>query len=389
MKIGLFSFDGPMYKDCNGIYCNTTITDQMLERYFEVVDKLIVVIRTYNLSESYIEAGLHKVEMKNCEVLELPTFNSIRGYFIDRARYSALIDEQVEQADLIFARIPSVTSDIVIKSAIKKNKSYLVEVGGCAWDAYWNHGYLGKIIAPIMYFREKSSVKYASYATYVTDRWLQIRYPTKGDYAVASNVYLPEHLEEVIDRRIHGIKKLSKKSKIVIGTAAAVDVRYKGQESIIKAMSIMVRKGYDLHYEMIGVGDFKYLSSVAKKYKVEDRVIHKGILVKKEVFKWLDDIDIYAQPSKQEGLPRALIEAMSRGLPSIGSNVAGIPELLPEEVVFNKGDVEGICKVLGSLIEGDLANYANLNYIKSKKFNLLSLQKVRSELFFKYLRSLK
>jgi glycosyltransferase involved in cell wall biosynthesis len=88
-------------------------------------------------------------------------------------------------------------------------------------------------------------------------------------------------------------------------------------------------------------------------------------------------------------LPRALIEAMSRGLPSIGSNVAGIPELLPEEVVFNKGDVEGICKVLGSLIEGDLANYANLNYIKSKKFNLLSLQKVRSELFFKYLRSLK
>jgi glycosyltransferase involved in cell wall biosynthesis len=389
MKIGLFSFDGPMYKDCNGIYCNTTITDQMLERYFEVVDKLIVVIRTHNLNESYTEAGLHKVEMKNCEVLELPNFSSIKGYFLDRALYSKVIDAQVERADLIFARIPSVTSDIVIKSAIKKNKRYLVEVGGCAWDAYWNHGYLGKIIAPIMYFRERSSVKYASHATYVTDQWLQNRYPTNGSSAVASNVYLPEHVEEVIERRIDSIKKISKKSKIVIGTAAAVDVRYKGQESIIKAMSIMVRKGYNLHYEMIGVGDFKYLSSVAKKYDVEDRVVHKGILVKKDVFKWLDNIDIYAQPSKQEGLPRALIEAMSRGLPSIGSNVAGIPELLSEEVVFTKGDVPGICNVLDTLIGGDLERYANLNYIKSKKFNLLSLQKVRSEFFFKYLKSLR
>jgi len=389
MKIGVFSFDGPMYKDCNGIYCNTTITDQMFERYFEVVDKLIVVIRTYNLNESYTEAGLHKVEMNNCEVLELPTFSSIKGYLFDKARFSELIDTQVERADLVFARIPSITSDIVTKSAIKKNKSYLVEVGGCAWDAYWNHGFLGKLIAPLMYFREKNAVGHASYATYVTDRWLQNRYPTKGVSAIASNVYLPEHSEEVIRRRINCVKKITKKTKIVIGTAAAVDVRYKGQESIIKAMSIMIRKGYDLHYEMIGVGDFKYLSSIAKKFNIEDRVTHKGILVKKDVFKWLDDIDIYAQPSKQEGLPRALIEAMSRGLPSIGSDVAGIPELLPEEVIFKKGNVSGICNALSDLIGGDLVKHVNNNYMKSKKFNISSLQKVRKDFFVEYMNSLK
>ena len=49
--IGLFSFDGPMYRDCNGVYCNTTITSEMFSRYFHVVDKLIVVIRTLHLDQ--------------------------------------------------------------------------------------------------------------------------------------------------------------------------------------------------------------------------------------------------------------------------------------------------------------------------------------------------
>ena len=37
---GLFTFDAPLYCDCNGVYCNTTVTNEMLNRFFIVVDKL-------------------------------------------------------------------------------------------------------------------------------------------------------------------------------------------------------------------------------------------------------------------------------------------------------------------------------------------------------------
>ena len=56
------------------------------------------------------------------------------------------------------------------------------------------------------------------------------------------------------------------------------------------------------------------------------------------VLNWLDDIDIYVQPSFQEGLPRALVEAMSGGRPAFASTTGGIPELLPADCLHCPGD---------------------------------------------------
>ena len=53
---------------------------------------------------------------------------------------------------------------------------------------------------------------------------------------------------------------------------------------------------------------------------------------------WLDEIDLYLQPSFQESLGRALIEAMSRACPAIGSTIGGIPDLLAPECLHRPGD---------------------------------------------------
>ncbi|QHT48024.1 glycosyltransferase family 4 protein [Bacillus sp. SB49] len=382
--IGLFSFDGPMYRDSNGVYCNTTITSEMLSRYFHVVDELILVIRTFHLDKTYKEANLNKVDLKGIKIIEIPNINSFKGMLFDKKEYKRQIETQVDKADMIFARMPSVISDITIDLARQKKKKYMVEVGGCAWDAFWNHGIKGKLVAPLMFYNEYIGVKNASYATYVTEKWLQQRYPCKRPNIPASNVYLNPLDDNVYKQRMIKLRKRNFKDPIIIGTTAAIDVRYKGQEYIIKAISKLNKQGYNFEYELVGGGNKSRLKKIAKNLGVEDKVRFKGVLLNKDVISWLDSIDIYAQPSKQEGLPRAMIEALSRACPAIGSTTAGIPELIQEDMVFRKGDTNDICKILKRISYMNLEWIASRNFNKAKEFELIKLDSNRKKIYEAY-----
>lgn len=41
---GIFCHDLPIYKDIDGNYCSTTLTDSLFLRYFNVVDELVIAI---------------------------------------------------------------------------------------------------------------------------------------------------------------------------------------------------------------------------------------------------------------------------------------------------------------------------------------------------------
>ena len=97
---------------------------------------------------------------------------------------------------------------------------------------------------------------------------------------------------------------------------------------------------------MIGTGDKTRLEKIAKEFGVLNKVKFVGVLKQDKVFDWMDKLDIYIQPSDQEGLPRALIESMSRACPAIGSTTAGIPELLHKEAIFTRKKVDELVEVL-------------------------------------------
>ena len=373
-----------MYCDSNGVYCNTTITNEMLNRYFVVVDKLYLMMRTIHLPETFEERRLKRLELgNNIEVVEMPNLNTPKN-FLRRGRYSRLIAEWVSKSDMIFLRIPSIISNMVANECVKQGKLYLAEVGGCAWDSYWNHGLQGKIVAPSMYFGQKRTVREAAFASYVTERWLQHRYPTDGESIVASNVYLNHFDEANIERRINDYRK-SVPYHYRLGTIASVDVRYKGQEFVIRAMGRLKEKGIVVDYDLVGAGDPTFLRTLAERCGVAEQVHFLGVKLHDDIWAWLDTIDIYAQPSKQEGLSRAVIEAMNRGCMAIGSDVAGIPELLEPDMVFRRDDVGQICEVIERLTnEKDHERRIRRNFQKSHEFEISILDKRRNELFRRY-----
>lgn len=382
MVTGIFCHYLPIYKDINGVYCSTTLTDAMFDRYFSVVDKLLVATRVYPIDTTFSEMHQEKIDLTNIEIVEFPNLSDPKVMLTSARKEKAKLTEAIKKADLIFVRggvIANWGADI----ARKLNKPYLDEVAGCAWDEYWNYSGIGKLLAPYMEIKAKSSVRKADYAVYVTEQWLQNRYPTKGISTHASNVILSNIDENALAARLEKIASLRKERQIVLGTTGGVGNKAKGQQFVIEAMQ-RLRNRYDFRYELVGSGDNSYLKGKAKQAGLGDKVVFKGQLTHEEVLFWLDSIDIYIQPSMQEGLPRSLIEAMSRACPAIGSTTAGIPELLETECIFRRGNTDALCKVLDSFMISDWLKYANRNFEKSKEFEIRTLTERRNILFRQY-----
>lgn len=382
---GLFCFDGPLYKDKNGYYCSTTLTDEMFERYFHVVEKLYIVTRCFETDKTYVELNMKPLTLNNIQIIEAENLVSPKGLLFERKKFIKKIKSLVNKSDLIFARMPSIISNSILEIARRINKLYLVEVGGCAWDSYWNHSIFGRIVAPLMFYWERKYVMNAAFATYVTKQFLQSRYPNTGVNINCSNVYLQSSDERNLKERINKID-LCRSNETVIGqTVASVDVRYKGEHLIVKAMSKLKQDGIIVKYKIVGPGKGDYIIKQARKYGVENQIEFLGAMKKEEIFEWLKSIDIYVQPSKQEGLPRSVIEAMSVGVPCLGSNIAGIPELLDKECLFNPNKNSTIVEAIKRLLNRDtLKKQASINFKRAKEYNIEDIESKRKEIFLKY-----
>lgn len=297
--------------------------------------------------------------------------------------YTKRMKETMKLCDLVVGRFESFAACHAYDVAKRLGKPFFGEVMSDPWDGLWNHGVMGKIVAPYSFFKTRQALAGSDYGLYVTSSFLQKRYPCKRPTVAASNVYIEDSSDEVLNKRIDRITNMDSKS-ITLMTTGATYVRYKGQEYVIKAIPELNKIGIKVTYYVVGEGSQEFLRSIAKKYGVEDQVIFTGRMPLADVLKKLDEIDIYVQPSLQEGLPRAVIEAMSRGCPCIGARTAGIPELIQPECVFNRKSPAAIADIIVDILDkGKLIEYAKQNFINSKNF-LNDVLNQRREEYFAY-----
>src|SRR5690606_14154307 len=206
------------------------------------------------------------------------------------------------------------------------------------------------LYAPISYIKTKRTVRKSKYTIYVTKKYLQERYPSFGEQENISNVEISPTKQEVLEKRLKVTKNF--KNKLRIGTIANIDIKYKGVHIAIDAMKIIKDKGYDFEYHILGNGNKNHYSKQIKNHDLEKHIIFAGSLSsREEVNNWLDQIDIYVQPSLTEGLPRAVIEAMNRGCPCVCTNVGGIPELISEEYLVYKNNPKQLATQIIKLIK--------------------------------------
>lgn len=104
----------------------------------------------------------------------------------------------------------------------------------------------------------------------------------------------------------------------------------KGHRFLIDAVAQLKQKYSDLHLVILGSGDqHDALLDQASKVGISHAVHLVGH--REDVERALAGMDCFVLPSLNEGMGRALLEAMAAGLPVIASRVGGIPALIDDE----------------------------------------------------------
>ncbi len=350
-----------------------------LSRYKSVGEDFVITnpINVVSLSKS------DEISEKNVNYIAIRKINTLKDLLCSNRKNRDIVTEAIKGCDLIIAHVPSFNGELVANIGHKLGKKVVCVVMACPWDAYWNYNFKGKLIAPLRYFSLRNLAKNTKFLIYVTKTFLQRRYPSKGVSIACSNVQIKTGDDIVLKRRIYRIEEIEKiKNPVLkIATIAAIDVPFKGQKYVIDALSKLKKLGRKYNYYLIGGGDDTFLKKYATEKGISDQIFFEGVIPHSSIPLYLDSVDIYIQPSKQEGLPRSVIEAMSRGCLCLGSNIAGIPELLHKDYLFKKGRSNEITKLLLNVTAEKLRQCAMDNFNKAKEYDQSILDKNRVDFF--------
>jgi glycosyltransferase involved in cell wall biosynthesis len=109
--------------------------------------------------------------------------------------------------------------------------------------------------------------------------------------------------------------------------------RQKDHATLVAALGMLARAGQQFTAEIIGDGPlYEAVRDLAGRQGVSERVVFRGTLPHDAVLRAYAQADVFALPSRFEGCPNVVLEAMAYGLPVIATAVGGVPELVEHEV---------------------------------------------------------
>jgi len=128
----------------------------------------------------------------------------------------------------------------------------------------------------------------------------------------------------------------------------------KGVYELVKAFAQIAKRHPDLKLVLGGVGEADAVRELARQLGVSERVELPGWLGPESKSAALATSTIFLLPSYHEGMPMALLEAMSWGVPVIATPVGGIPQIVTHEVnglLIPPADVAALTTAIERLLQ--------------------------------------
>lgn len=336
------------------VWSQTGMARTFWERYLEVFDRVRIVARATRVEQ--VPEGWLPVNGENILFHALPDYCGPWQYCSRYPVIRTAVRSAIPKRGAVILRVASQIANILERQLHQRQQPYALEVVGDPYEVF-APGVVHHPLRPFFrwYFsnRVRRQCLRAIGVAYVTKRALQRRYPARSMNVNVSDVDLPEEafLGHVgwthyssIELEPGGITVSGRRPRlhgpyhlVTVGSLAQL---YKGTDVLIEAVARCVRAGIDLTATIVGDGKYRpYLMSQAERTGIGPRIRFAGQVTSGvPIRRILDESDLFVLPSRTEGLPRALIEAMARGLPCIGSAVGGIPELLDASELVPAGN---------------------------------------------------
>ncbi|MFN0275032.1 MAG: glycosyltransferase family 4 protein [Chitinophagales bacterium] len=121
-----------------------------------------------------------------------------------------------------------------------------------------------------------------------------------------------------------------KNKSLVFGYCGRIDIHTKGLDLLMQGFAnFLTQSKADAYLNIIGGGtELPRLTALASALGVADKVIFSGAKYGKEKFTLLQEMDVFFHPSRNEGLPTAVLEASMLGIPCVLSEETNMGEYI-------------------------------------------------------------
>lgn len=324
------------------VYTKGTFGYDFWKRYLEVFEQVKVLARVRSCNP--LPGEIKRANGSGVLFHDLPDYTGPWEYLRCFLRVRAGVWKTVRDCDAYILRVPGNICTLAWKKIRRLKRPYAVEVVADPNELTCFPGIVPKIARIFWVYDLRKQCLQASAASYVTRDALQRKYPCHNGWTTYfSDVILPDSAFAVPSNKRDLKTQLNLGSPIRLIFIGSL-LHYKAPDVLIAALSQCIKRGYLFNLTLVGDGPMRpIVESKCKELGIENHVQFLGILPSgKAVIKQLDKADIFVMPSHSEGLPRAMIEAMARGLPCIGTRVGGIPELLPPEDTIPRNNVKAL-----------------------------------------------
>ncbi len=223
----------------------------------------------------------------------------------------------------------------------------------CYFHAHFSHG-----PTTVAYFAaELTGLKYSFSAhakdIYLQEREMLLRKIYNAQFAVTCTGFNVKHLLGVAGEDApvfgvyHGIdislfhpdkkqKKAADAKPVILSIGRFVPK--KGFPTLIRALARVKENGQEFHCHLVGGGPMQEeLETLIRELGLQNDVTLSGKKSQTELLEYFCEADIFALACEvqadgdRDGIPNVLVEAMAMELPSVSTNISGIPELLKND----------------------------------------------------------
>ncbi len=355
----------------------------LFTRYLAIFDHVTVISRVQDVAsvpDIYLRADGQGVSFH-----PIPYYHGFLQYLPQFAHVNQAVRKAIPANSAIFLHVASLLAGIAASPLQRMGYPYGVEAVSDPANTF-APGTMKHPLRPFLrYWFTKAMTNqcaHAAGASYVTKQYLQKSYPCPALMVGVSDVVIDD---SALVQTPHTPPTSGPTRLVFVGSLQQL---YKGPDILIEALRQCVANGLDLHLTMIGDGTYRaQIEAQVQQANLTERVTFAGNLpgaaaVREEV----DQADLFVLPSRSEGLPRALVEAMARGLPCISTTVGGIPELLEARDLVPPEDADTLARKITEFVtdRARMTQAAQRNLAEAQEYHLDTLTQ-RRQTFYRHI----